>query len=256
MTLKQTLRVKSRLILWAACLVLVFGAGLVSAQTVCAAGEWCDRDGDGFFRDHRRCRDCLGADPPDCDDNDAELTTTCDGGTALAYTAKLTGAFAFANDNGGEIDMFLGNDRLLSAQAAFLLRPQDEYPNTWDQPFLNACPALGGVPVEILANPDSWSLFEGVRINLVDDDVSEIILDETQTTQSLDPPWELWIQLKSDEDDLVLPDEVGEELTAFLTQVWIWGKPVTKKGRKSDCDTFWGRLETPSTLVITARAAP
>ena len=65
------------LIFLALCLVLAFSVSPVEAQ--CGPGEFCDRDGDEFFRNHKRCGSCGG--PADCDDGFYDLTNDCsDGG--------------------------------------------------------------------------------------------------------------------------------------------------------------------------------
>ena len=42
------------LIFLALCLVLAFSVSSVEAQ-LCEEGAFCDRDRDGFFKDHKRC---------------------------------------------------------------------------------------------------------------------------------------------------------------------------------------------------------
>ena len=69
------------LIFLALCLVLAFSVSPVEAQ--CGPGEFCDRDGDEFIRDHRKCS-CPGGQGPDCDDNNPEVPDpiACDDGGA------------------------------------------------------------------------------------------------------------------------------------------------------------------------------
>jgi len=66
------------LILMALCLALALTSSPVEAQ-ICARGEFCDRDGDQFFKDHRRCVECLETiNPvPDCDDSDNSDENNC-----------------------------------------------------------------------------------------------------------------------------------------------------------------------------------
>jgi hypothetical protein len=45
----------------------IFLAGSATAQSQCAAFGFCDRDGDGFFKSHKRCGACGGV--TDCDDS-------------------------------------------------------------------------------------------------------------------------------------------------------------------------------------------
>ena len=252
MTLKQTMCVKSRLILSAACLLLLFSAGLASAQ--CEPGSFCDGDSDGFFRDHKRCRDCLGE--RDCDDSDPDPTNTCDGGTSVAYTAELTkGAFVFRDGSGEPVALNVfpaeeGN-RLLSAETVYMLRPDGPgapRDTSWDNAFLEVCPGLGGVPEDILAAPDSWSIlgYGGVRVSLRD--------------YRLEVPggeaWEVWIQLIGNEDVGPLLPDVGEQNVFALPWVSLWGKPADKKGRKSDCigGPLPQELLHPSESELTIRA--
>ena len=47
----------------------------LQAQDVCGSTAFCDRDGDGFFKDHNRCAVCGGE--TDCDDSDANELNVC-----------------------------------------------------------------------------------------------------------------------------------------------------------------------------------
>ena len=68
------------LIFLALCLVLAFSVSPVEAQ--CGAGEFCDRDSDRFFKNHKRCGICGGGET-DCDDGfDDPLNDCSDGGGA------------------------------------------------------------------------------------------------------------------------------------------------------------------------------
>jgi len=74
----------------ALCLALVFSVSSVEAQdlTICMGFNFCDRDDDGWIRDHGKCRDCLemaamAGKGIDCDDSDPDEATgglPCDGG--------------------------------------------------------------------------------------------------------------------------------------------------------------------------------
>ena len=61
----------------------------------CDFFDFCDRDGDGFVRDHKRCTSCGGE--IDCDDQDRDLTTDCSGtdpgagGVERRFEARLLG---------------------------------------------------------------------------------------------------------------------------------------------------------------------
>ena len=58
--------------------VAVFALGYATpleAQDFCGSGAFCDRDGDGHVKDHKRCASCSL--PTDCDDSDANLTLVC-----------------------------------------------------------------------------------------------------------------------------------------------------------------------------------
>ncbi len=258
MTLKQTMRVKSRLILWAACLVLVFGAGLVSAQSICDAGSFCDGDGDGFIRDHRRCRGCPGE--RDCDDSVYNEDNICDGGTSVVYTAELTGAFVFRDELGNPVamNMFpnLRGNALLSTQTAIMLRPHDSDPLqlTWDHAFEDACPGLGGTKVkipDILSAFDQWSI-QGPgdrRVMLTDDNVLDLNGEA----------WEVTVQLIGDgtSTDPFLPDP-GTTSTFIVHYFAMWGRPVARGGGRRRCaeggSFLTVPLDTDGTLVITATA--
>ena len=67
----------------------------LQAQNVCLSGAFCDRDGDGFFKKHKRCEVCGGE--TDCDDSDSGLTNDCSdtGGSKATYI----------------VEMVIGNDR-------------------------------------------------------------------------------------------------------------------------------------------------
>ena len=67
------------LILMALCLALVFSVSSVEAQDICFKGEFCDRDEDGFPKDHNRCVECLGVFETefDCDDSDNSDENDC-----------------------------------------------------------------------------------------------------------------------------------------------------------------------------------
>jgi len=59
------------------CLALAFSVSPVEAQ-LCDMGAFCDRDGDGYIKDHRRCTACLEAAVElgkglDCDDDDGDV---------------------------------------------------------------------------------------------------------------------------------------------------------------------------------------
>ena len=253
MTLKQTLRMKWWLILSAACLVLVFGAGSVSAQSICDGGNFCDGDDDTFIRDHGRCRDCLGE--RDCDDDHRDPTNTCGGGTSVTYTAELTGAFVFA-DNGGVMNMSSnsGGDQLVSTDPLMRMwRPpvSDLLPQeTWDNAFQEGCPELGVPFVAGFASSfDSWSIHgpgDAARISL-----TTLIPDVDGEV------WEIWLQLIGEEQPGVpfLPPVDGDlSVSHPLGTVWVWGKPASNKGRKSLCtgDGHQPLHPVESVLTITA----
>ena len=69
----------------ALCVAFAFSVGSVEAQ-LCGRGDFCDRDRDGFFKDHKRCVGtllCTGGDPDliDCNDNfRSDDNTDCGGG--------------------------------------------------------------------------------------------------------------------------------------------------------------------------------
>jgi len=54
------------------CLALVFSVSSVEAQ-LCKKGNFCDRDRDGFFKDHHRCVPLCTEDKIDCDDTDRDV---------------------------------------------------------------------------------------------------------------------------------------------------------------------------------------
>ena len=62
------------LIFSAVCLALVFSVSSVEAQ-ICDPGAFCDRDGDTFIRDHRKCMECFGE--IDCDDSASSNVNSC-----------------------------------------------------------------------------------------------------------------------------------------------------------------------------------
>ena len=59
------------------CLALIFSMSPVEAQMHhCEAGNFCDRDGDGFFKNtHQRCDFCIDGDDDkiDCDDTNGDI---------------------------------------------------------------------------------------------------------------------------------------------------------------------------------------
>ncbi len=57
----------------------VLGVAPLAAQQ-CFIGSFCDRDGDGFIRDHKRCTNCLGPPVLDCDDGVFSSDNDCSGG--------------------------------------------------------------------------------------------------------------------------------------------------------------------------------
>ncbi len=58
--------------------MLMFGVSSVSAQDRCLPSNFCDRDGDTFFKNHKRCDVCGG--PTDCDDGFYDPDNDCGGG--------------------------------------------------------------------------------------------------------------------------------------------------------------------------------
>ena len=84
------------LIFSALCLALAFSVSPVEGQTICMGGNFCDRDVDGWIRDHKRCTDCLEAALMagrgiDCDDSFSEEETgghPCDGGDEDTTSGK------------------------------------------------------------------------------------------------------------------------------------------------------------------------
>ena len=55
---------------------VLVGGSSSQAQDLCQPGMFCDRDADGFVKDHKRCGECPGE--IDCDDDDP--TNDCSGG--------------------------------------------------------------------------------------------------------------------------------------------------------------------------------
>ena len=69
-------------------LIFAFFAGSGQAQDACSSGAFCDRDADGFFKNHQRCTACGGT--TDCDDSDANLTVFCpEDEQGTSYTVEV-----------------------------------------------------------------------------------------------------------------------------------------------------------------------
>ena len=107
-------------------LALAISVGSVAAQTVCEPLNFCDRDGDGFVRLHRKCR-CTDPEPAgfDCDDSVFSETNNCNGGGGDALTAELDGIFVF--DGGVQDFEFLspGSPDGANTDPITLSRPDD-----------------------------------------------------------------------------------------------------------------------------------
>ena len=54
---------------------LGYAAPLQADDLVCDVTMFCDRDGDGAIKDHKRCDHCSGE--PDCDDSDGDVSSDC-----------------------------------------------------------------------------------------------------------------------------------------------------------------------------------
>ncbi len=80
---------------------MTIGVAPVVAQERCLPGAFCDRDGDGLFKQQRRCQRCGGE--PDCDDNDPTNECADTGGEVIRrYAVRFLGALTGGNLSGGE----------------------------------------------------------------------------------------------------------------------------------------------------------
>ena len=70
------------LIFSALCLAFALTSSPVEAQGKCAPSKSCDVDGDGWFRNTKKCASCIDPQDPkiDCDDSTSAFTNNCGGG--------------------------------------------------------------------------------------------------------------------------------------------------------------------------------
>ena len=113
-------------------LAIAFSISSLQAQTACEPLNFCDKDGDGWIREHRKCNRCVNPEPEgiDCDDSNPLLTQNCSG-TEIDFTATLEGIFAFdtldfTSGPGGE-----GAD----SNEGFTLTPPGGLDDQWDDVF-------------------------------------------------------------------------------------------------------------------------
>jgi len=125
-------------------LALAFSISPLQAQKVCEPFNFCDKDGDGWIKEHRKCNQCVDPAPLglDCDDNDPGLTDNCSGG-GIGFAATLEGIFTFdsvgfTSGPGGE-----GAD---SNEGLTLTRPGGDLAGQWDDVF-DLCAAWFSGPV-------------------------------------------------------------------------------------------------------------
>lgn len=146
--------------------VLMFAVSPVSAARPAECDlNFCDRDGDGFFKDHKRCALSLCAVAIDCDDSNPDIPEplACDSDDNPAdFTAALvSGAFRF-----GAVDVTLNKkgNSYSSTKKLAMDRPDDvdsvdQF--AWDAVFAE-CPELfTGIVVGSIMAPNNWSIDNG-----------------------------------------------------------------------------------------------
>jgi len=231
------------LMLHVGALVMILGllAGPVAAQTICQACGQCDQDGDGLFRDKRRCQlKCNPDDDPgliDPNDNDAVF---CDdpGDSNPQIEVEFTDSeFAFLSPP----EVFTLNDRGNRAnndEAVTLLVPVDGDPGTvepWDAFFAANCPTLlTAAPFALEAAPDSIELAKSagdVRVIFADVDVDPAVLQEG--IDSAEITFQLIGKNQGTEHFPTRPDDPAVDWV--FTMYRIWGQS-TSSGPKKHCD--------------------
>ena len=264
MTVTQTTRVNSWFVLPAVCLLLVFGAASLSAQTHCEEGDRCDRDGDTYPKNlNGRCADCdLYNGEIDCDDSFYDPENLCEYGAIAEFDALLTaGAFVFEDDAEPGVSitmpMYLEPETgvLRSGLAAQMSWDGAESRGLgwlWDSVFEATCPELyaaGGEVQVIREDADRWG------INPIGD--VRVILDNIRVFDA-QKEWALVVQLVGDGTSLdpFLPAP-GQTSTFTMDRMVLWGEHLRGgQGGKAKCGRNWVDLEFPSILEITAAPAP
>ena len=220
---------------------LVFAVSPVSAQ-VCVEGNFCDRDGDTFIRDHKKCDSCGGT--IDCDDAVSDPANDCESGDtpSTVYTAELTaGAFIFIDaitEQPISIDVSPNsrNNALTSVHDAEMRRPatSGDARDTWDRMFEVGCPLLvtaSGDIDQIVSGADDWS-FENAGDR-------RLILRDIPLTDLNGVAWDVTVQLIGKENDPNVDDFLptdGEMSTFTLIRGAMWGQTVSGgPGGRTSC---------------------
>lgn len=232
--------------------LFVLLVGPVSAAPNVCDVNFCDQDGDGWYRVHNKwCPNCELSEGPDCDDNDefAWYPEDCDSGTvSTVYTAELTeGAFMFDTTDPIPVTTYnnkeLGLDSLSNVTMSRPTQPQGEEGEsgyrtvlelqaTWDRWFEIGCPELGTSSTytigEIFSTYDNWDFSEPGNTRLVLRDI------RLQSDGGID--WDVTVQLIGAEDynpEFLPADGFCNEF--ILVRGRMWGREVNggPGGRKS-----------------------
>ncbi len=242
--------------------VLMFAVSPVpAAPPVECDTNFCDQDGDGFFRAHKRCADCSASLGIDCDDSDPNITDppACDSGnsdeTPVVYTVALTaGVFEFPATDASLNSK--GHLNSVNTSPIVIARPPASTVErtAWDA-VINDCAGslVGGDPDDpMLVDFDEW----GVGKNGDEGNLWINLPNIHLPTGNLVPEKKIQIQLqlRDNPGTRFLPDAEGSE-TFTLDYYVVWGKPLS--GKKRSWDTCFqsgdstGVVFPDATLVIT-----
>ncbi len=150
--------------------VLMFAVSPVSAEAPCDPGYFCDRDGDGWIRAHKKCELICEGDEysyTDCDDSFYADDGSCEDVSSegsIDYTAELiSGAFVFIP---GIVDVYPNSKEsaLLGDVPLDVYGPLND--ETWDTVFVDKCPELLAPGTVYEFQADDWyiSKYGGVRV--------------------------------------------------------------------------------------------
>ena len=261
--------------------VLMFAVSPVSAAPPSQCGtDFCDQDGDGFIRDHKKCPlFCEGVKDLDDDvctdpDNTGTLCDVVVSEGSITYTAELTGAFVFGLGPDAIVDVYPNSkDNVLWSDVHLYVYADPIYPDdatTWHNVF-KLCPELLAPSLvsdfDVVA--DDWFISKhgGVRVMFRD-----FLLDYDHEGVFVEDGAVITVQLVGNYFDsdvenflpvpLLIDDD--EETSSFdLKKFVIWGNTAHEvPGKRRACqppgdgggggETGDLTPTTPSTLTITA----